>query len=257
MIHGMKEEPSELTPAVSELEISSVTDLITALKSVRFAPAWFRGQGDSNWPLIPAAHRDETLKANEVNIFRRFRQETAALAPDRVITAWDWLTWAQHYSLPTRLMDWTLNPLVGLYFAVSETTHDGADGRLFCLDPVELNSQSRNDGREVLLLDDARNIDDYLPGSKVESRLAPIAVVSQKSFGRISSQSGVFTISSHNDSKGFSFHAKEALLSWVVPSSKKEVIRDELSTLRIEASTMMDSPDRFADSIRKEYGNDF
>lgn len=43
----------------------------------------------------------------------------------------------QHYRLPTRLLDWTENPLVALYFAISSSrgADESRDGALWVLDP--------------------------------------------------------------------------------------------------------------------------
>jgi hypothetical protein len=43
---------------------------------------------------------------------------------------------AQHFGMPTRLLDWTMNPLIALFFAVQD--RDTQDGELFVMDALEV-----------------------------------------------------------------------------------------------------------------------
>ncbi len=89
----------------------------------------YRGQADTTWSLIPKAGRAEYNNGRDLGRFNEWRRRACAYGP-LPENDWECLALAQHYGLATRLLDWTLNPLVATFFAVVE--HADRDGVVYC-----------------------------------------------------------------------------------------------------------------------------
>jgi len=87
---------------------------------------FFRGLPNAEWNLMPGVARPDKAPpggwrpAVELQLFRDFQRMAQTFEPGENFDDLDWLALAQHFGLPTRLLDWTDNPLVAAWFAVAD-----------------------------------------------------------------------------------------------------------------------------------------
>jgi len=216
---------------------------------------WFRGQGDITWRLVPSAlrYRNESERSRALGLLSDFKR-FVELKLDRLPAPDDELKWiqlAQHYGLPTRLLDWTRNAAIALYFAcLSPADKDGA---VYVLNPVDLNREKDLERPRVFdPLSDYTVIEPYLGlgGGRTSRNMRTIAIHPIWNSERIMLQQGVFTL---HGSPPFVLHAREApsLVHVRIEAGRKERLLEELERVGVNEMAIFPEPEHLCRYLRE------
>jgi hypothetical protein len=192
----------------------------TRSPSAKLPGNWYRGHGrGQTFKLVPGLYRHETITKLpdllnlEYEMLEEFHRQSvlhdARYRVSEQVSGMEKLFYMQHYGVPTRLLDWTANPFIGLYFALTNakkkpTSSDfEEDAAVWLLDPVSWNRKALED----LAWDDKgpalpteQDLKSYYPQrdrSPAELKAMyeyPVAILGAANSSRMFAQKGVFTV---------------------------------------------------------------
>lgn len=238
-----------------EPKIENLSDLLTRLKDDLSPDTtyWYRGHGISTWKLLPALARDPSKLNYEADLIAKFQQSATLLLQSRPNSEWEWLTIMQHHAVPTRLLDWTEGPLVGLFFAVEK--HDDESGALWVLNPTELNlcANIKRDLASYIPTFEDTELNHYKASvlqSEKTSHLNPAAVIGRRNTPRMQAQLGVHTVIQRDPIAIEEMPNQKHTWKYIVPAPAKQTIRQELSLLAFGKFQLFPELQTLGDSLK-------
>ena len=132
---------------MKEFTICNFEDFHARLKSVRSMHPIYRGEDQAAYELLPKVGRLQRLNEDnvgcEIPSLQEFKRKAVPFLRHDPTGDLEWLALAQHHGLPTRLLDWTGNPLIAAYFAVAAKL-DRGDAAIYVIDQYALSQATES-----------------------------------------------------------------------------------------------------------------
>lgn len=183
------------------MRISKLSEYTSFVEELPKEFSLSRGQS-GNYPLLPSALRKDNRTGNRKfpkRAIRNFLEQFKINSYQYMSAPWDikndveWMLYAQHYGLPTKLMDFTISHITSLLFAVEKAFQADTerDAVIYFLNPSKLNQKNMEQASIV-----------NVSGSKsvtAEGYDGPIVVQGRKINSRINAQKGLFVLFQDTD----------------------------------------------------------
>lgn len=274
-------------------KVGSVRTFLDAL--VKFdrpgeAAFFYRGHPSFMFALVPSVYRNTGWIANEDVMIKELTLRCPGDFPPSAST-FQTLVKMQHYSLPTRLLDLTANPLIALYFATDPAPIAGESGEVvafkvpkpeikyydsdtvgvmsniarrpsaFSVPSKGLSKAKFNETDQIrYLLHEIRQEKPHFEPVIVRAHLESVVCVKPKMENpRIVRQDGAFFLFGVNQTKTMPAEIPQRYIETkssnriIIDSAAKPKIRGQLEALGISAGTVYPEIDKVAEFIRRAY----
>lgn len=182
------------------MTISKLSDYMSYVEKLPNEFKLSRGQSN-DYPLLPGALRLDKSGNRKYSkrVIRNFLEQFKINSYQHMTNPWDikneieWMLYAQHYGIPTRLMDFTTSHIVSLLFAVEKSFQDENDNDavVYFLNPSKLNERIKEQSNIINISSDT-NISS-------EGHDGPFVIQGRKLNSRIDAQKGMFVLFQDND----------------------------------------------------------
>lgn len=255
---------SDPADSSAELKAETVAQFVALLGEDSKDPVsvrWYRGIGSITYKLIPSLYRQESAVRADADwrldleewLLERFAERSGPFRdgqqqPEKKI---ELLFEMQHYGIPTRLLDWSENALVALWFAVEKNRN--VDAAVWVLNAPKWNDlvfPQQSDIKNILS-PHSQEVENRQPWAITSRSLmveAPTCIYGVHNTKRIVGQRGVFSLSGRS-TEPFEDQCKK-LATWgsipeaellrriVIPADKRAAVKEELTALGFSYSMM-------------------
>ena len=224
----------------------------------------FRGLSDSAYRLETTLMRlGGPYQSLERHLLRNFKKYARSNVVEQD-SVWHWLAVAQHYGLPTRLLDWTYSPYVALHFATANIERFATDGVIWAVNYLQTHQLLPRHLMEKLE-EEGANVFTVGMLSTTQASLQEFSAPAQQNFAlffeppsiddRITNQYALFSVMPDPG---------QALDNWlaghpglwrriVIPAPLKWEIRDKLDQANISERVLFPGLDGLSSWLKRQY----
>ena len=224
----------------------------------------FRGLSDINYRLETTLIR---LGGNYAPLERHLLRNFKKYARRSVVeqdSIWHWLSVAQHYGLPTRLLDWTYSPYVALHFATANISQFDQDGSIWAVNylkthqllPQRLRNKLEEEGANVFTVEMlSETVCSLQELSQLDSNNFALFFEPPSIDDRITNQFGFFSVMPDPTSSLDDWLARHPHLyrRIIIPRTLKWEIRDKLDQANITERVLFPGLDGLSSWLKRQY----